>query len=347
MTAAAKGAILVTGSNGGLSSAIIEQIVSKPEFSNYHGLYTVRDPTKAETLNAALKHGASHTHDIIALDLTKLDSVRRVAERINARVSAGEIPPIRAIVLGAGLLDFGNQSWTDDGLDMTFAANYLGHWLLTLLLLKSVNKTNGRIVVIGSQSHDPKDPRNARTKAFDDSKYQTFVPDASTYEAIAKGTWSSAAEDPSWRNGYRRYGAAKLFLIMMQHELQARLNADAELNKISVVGVDPGAMMTGFQRSAPWVIRVLLFQFIYPLVLYFKPDNETIRLPSRSASDVLEAAFATVDHDGSFKDKYLYGTTPMETSAESRNEAARELVWKETVKLVGLKLGETVLAKWE
>lgn len=133
---------------------------------------------------------------------------------------------------------------------------------------------------------------------------------------------------------------------MMQHELQARLNANAELNKISVVGVDPGAMMTGFQRSAPWVIRVLLFQFIYPLVLYFKPDNGTIRLPSRSATDVLEAAFATADHEDSFKDKYFDGTTPMETSEESRNEASRDLVWKETVKLVGLKPGETVLTKW-
>jgi short-subunit dehydrogenase len=88
MTAAAKGAILVTGSNGGLSSAIIEQIVSKPEFSTYHGLYTVRDPTKAETLDAALKHSASHTHDIIALDLTKLDSVRQVAEEINVNTGA-------------------------------------------------------------------------------------------------------------------------------------------------------------------------------------------------------------------------------------------------------------------
>jgi NAD(P)-dependent dehydrogenase (short-subunit alcohol dehydrogenase family) len=69
-------------------------------------------------------------------------------------VSTGEIQPIRTIVLGAGLLDFGNQSWTDDGLDTTFAANYLGHWLLTLLLLKSVDKATGRIVVIGSQSHE-------------------------------------------------------------------------------------------------------------------------------------------------------------------------------------------------
>lgn len=69
------------------------------------------------------------------------------------RVSAGEIPPIRTLVLNAGFQDFGNQSWTADGLDTTFAANYLGHWLLTLLLLESVDKEAGRIIIIGSQGH--------------------------------------------------------------------------------------------------------------------------------------------------------------------------------------------------
>jgi NAD(P)-dependent dehydrogenase (short-subunit alcohol dehydrogenase family) len=70
------------------------------------------------------------------------------------RISAGEIPPIRALILNAGFLDFGKQSWTKDGLDTTFAANYLGHWLLTLLLLKSIDKESGRILVIGSQAHE-------------------------------------------------------------------------------------------------------------------------------------------------------------------------------------------------
>ena len=73
---------------------------------------------------------------------------------VQARISAGTIPPIRALILNAGFQDFGKQSWTDDGLDTTFAANYLGHWLLTLLLLESLDKENGRIVVIGSQSHE-------------------------------------------------------------------------------------------------------------------------------------------------------------------------------------------------
>lgn len=64
------------------------------------------------------------------------------------------MPPIRALILNAGVLDFGKQTWTSDGFDVTFASNYLGHWLLTLLLLQSMDKEAGTIVVIGSQMHE-------------------------------------------------------------------------------------------------------------------------------------------------------------------------------------------------
>lgn len=73
---------------------------------------------------------------------------------INARVAAGEIPPIRALVLNAGYQEFGTQTWTEeDKLDMTFTVNYLGHWLLALLLLQSMDREMGRVVWISSWSH--------------------------------------------------------------------------------------------------------------------------------------------------------------------------------------------------
>ena len=79
-----KGTILVTGANGGLGSAIAEQIASESKLSVYHGLYTVRDATSAPTLASALARGtSSHPHDVLSLDLTKLDDVRQVAEGIN------------------------------------------------------------------------------------------------------------------------------------------------------------------------------------------------------------------------------------------------------------------------
>lgn len=149
-----KGTILVTGANGGLGSAIAKQIASQAEFAAYHGLYTVRDANSAPSLRSVLAGSSPHPHDVLSLDLANLNNVRQAAEAINARVSAGDIPPIRALILNAGFQDFGKQAWTDDGFDKTFSANYLGHWLLTLLLLKSIDKDSGRIVLVGSQSHE-------------------------------------------------------------------------------------------------------------------------------------------------------------------------------------------------
>ncbi|KAI0410863.1 putative short-chain dehydrogenase [Xylaria grammica] len=342
-----KKTILITGANGGLGSAIVEQITSKPEYAANHGLYTVRDPTNAPALSSALSHSSTHSHDILKLDLNGLDSVRGAAREINSRVAAGAIPPIGVLILNAGFQDFGRQSLTDDGLDTTFAANYLGHWLLTLLLLQSIDKESGRIVVIGSFAHDPHDPRNASTGAFQDPKYQTIVSDAAGFEAIARGRWSPASEDASFRGGYRRYGAAKLFLIMMQHELQARMSADPVLGKVCVVGVDPGPMNSGMQRLAPWVIRVLIFKVIYPIILRLRPINSMVRAPSRSAGDVLKAAFEEGEDGRLPKDAYFDEGVLKTTSDESRDPERRKLVWKETAKLAGLKKGDTVLTDWQ
>jgi len=342
-----KGTILITGANGGLGSAIVKQIASQPELSAYHGLYTVREATSALSLGSALAGSPSHTHDVLPLDLANLDNVRETAGAINSRIAAGEILPIRALILNAGFQDFGKQAWTDDGLDQTFMANYLGHWLLTMLLLKSMDKDSGRIVLLGSQSHDPYDKRNERTKAFVNEKFKTIIHDEANFEAIAKGKWSSAHEDPSYRSGFRRYGAAKLFLIMMMHELQHRMNQDPVLKNVCILGIDPGTMSTGLQRHAPWVIRVVIFQIIYPLIAMLLP-NGPVRTTQKSASDILQAAFESNEVLGPFpKDLYFNGTEPLETSDESRDPRKRDLVWKESVRYACLKEGETILINWQ
>lgn len=151
-----KGTILITGANGGLGSDIVSRIVST-ELAAHHGLYTVRDKAAAPAMTRALQEqrpSHPHTHDILSLDLTNLSNVREVAAIVNARVAAHEMPPIRTLILNAGWQEFVTQTWTEDGFDVAFAANYLGHWLLTLLLLQSMDRETGRIVVIGSLAHE-------------------------------------------------------------------------------------------------------------------------------------------------------------------------------------------------
>ncbi|KAF2730930.1 putative short-chain dehydrogenase [Polyplosphaeria fusca] len=345
--ASARGTIFITGANGGLGSALVSHITSSPELSSYHGIYTVRDADNAPVVGSALTNNSfSHTSDVVSLDLTNLDSVRQTAHATNTRVSNQEIPPIRALILNAGFQDWGHQTWTADGYDTTFSANYLGQWLLSLLLLKSMDKDKGRIIILGSQSHDPYDPRNTATGAFNDKKYKLFIDDETSLGKIASGTWSSAKEDPSWRSGFRRYGAAKLFLVMMVHELQQRMTHEPVLKNISVLGVDPGTMSTGMQRQASWFIRVFIFRLLYPLLAWIRPPGPA-RSTGQSASDVLQAAFDSNETLGEFpRDVYLDGTRLFEPSAESKDVKKRALVWKQTVEMAGLKPNDTILKSY-
>lgn len=153
---APKGTIVITGANGGLGTAIVSHVTSGPDLSEYYGLYLVRDAVVGPGLQLALAAGgrASHPHDVLSIDLTNFDSVRDTAEAVNRRICDGDIPPIRALILNAGYQNLSEQTSGTNGLDPTFTVNYLGHWLLALLLLKSMDKSSGRIVVVGSQVHE-------------------------------------------------------------------------------------------------------------------------------------------------------------------------------------------------
>jgi NAD(P)-dependent dehydrogenase (short-subunit alcohol dehydrogenase family) len=150
------GTVVLTGANGGLGSAIVQHIVSSPDLSaSLHGVYTVRDLETSSGLKSALNHGIStHNHESIALDLGRLSDVRKATDAINQRVESGAIPPIRALILNAGYQEQTIQTYSDDGFDASFQCNYLSHWLFTLRLLKSMDKQHGRIIVIGSCTHE-------------------------------------------------------------------------------------------------------------------------------------------------------------------------------------------------
>ncbi|KAG6353491.1 hypothetical protein INS49_005672 [Diaporthe citri] len=344
-----KGTILVTGANGSLGSTMASQITSTAELAAYHhGLYAVRDSKAAPVLRTAVaQHGSKdtspHTHDIISLNLADLDSVRAVAATINSRVAAGEIPPIRALILNGGYLEFTSQSWTADGFDMTFASNYLGHWLLTVLLLQSMDREAGRVVVVGSESHDPHNPKSKAP--FDGARWLEFMRDGSS-ESVARGMWSTSEEDPSYSGGFRRYGASKFCQAMMIPELQRRLDTDPALSNICILGVDPGSMPGNLTRRGPWFIWLLMYKLIMPwlapLMAWLQP-NGPLRTLKLGAADVIAGAFrGSPPPNGG----YFYGSRVEEMTAEAQDVKKRERLWVETVGHTGLKEGETSLEKW-
>ncbi|KAI8964800.1 NAD(P)-binding protein [Daldinia sp. FL1419] len=354
----AKGSILITGANGGLGSSTVDQILHRPSLAQeYHGLYTVRKVETADAVKKVLRNAdkVNHKYDLVPLDLGSLASVRQVAADINSRVAKGEIPPIRALVLSAAYQEHSQHNFTKDGFDMSFQAGYLSHFLLTLLLLQSMDKENGRILVLGSWTHDTTDARNKIgpfKESYGPEEFRWIFndPEGST-EPIAKGKWGYVAglkEDPC--AGMRRYGAAKLCEVMMMRELARRIRQDPSLSKIAVLGLDPAAMTSGISRRGNWLVRVLIMKIIGPLlapIATWLSPNGDLRTTWKSAADVIHACFDTDGGLGEYPNGlYLNGSAVADVGPEAKDEAKCRRLWSDSLEYANVKEGDTVLADW-
>ncbi|KAK8018641.1 hypothetical protein PG991_007831 [Apiospora marii] len=365
MSTTPQGSIFVTGANGGLGSAIVGRIIRDPTLAaNYHGLYTIRNPQRATAVQKVLSQSAAghYRHDLVSLDLSSLSSVRAAAADVNRRVAAGTLPPIRALVLNAGWQEYTTQTRTGDGFDQAFQANYLSHFLLTLLLLQSLDRQRGRVVVLGSWSHDTTDPRNTMGPtgaAYTTEPYRQIFPDQPMdTEKVATGRWSSAVEHPGdLAAGYRRYGASKLAEVMMMRELAKRIAADPTLSNLTVVGVDPGAMPSNLmrERGTP-LLRFMadwLLPWLVPILSWFRPNGD-FRTTAQSARDVLSAA-GLVPSSGSGGDTstsptlngtYFDGCVVGEVGPEAKDDVKCKTLWTDGIRFAEVQEGDTVLADW-
>ncbi|GJN09313.1 hypothetical protein PR202_ga27310 [Eleusine coracana subsp. coracana] len=91
---------------------------------------------------------------VMPLDLSSLASVRAFADRF---LDLGL--PLHLLINNAGKFSHGQLALSEDGVEMTFATNYLGHFLLTKLLVGRMAETaaetgvQGRIVNVSSSVH--------------------------------------------------------------------------------------------------------------------------------------------------------------------------------------------------
>lgn len=83
----------------------------------------------------------------IELDLSLFESVQAFASKVQTLY-----PKFDCLINNAGLALRTNQT-TTTGLELTFATNHLGHFLLTELLADSIRKHSSRIVVVSSLMH--------------------------------------------------------------------------------------------------------------------------------------------------------------------------------------------------
>ncbi|XP_037427525.1 short-chain dehydrogenase TIC 32 B, chloroplastic-like [Triticum dicoccoides] len=227
---------------------------------------------------------------VLHLDLSSLASVREFARRF---LSLGL--PLHLLINNAGKFSHGQLALSEDGVEMTFATNYLGHFLLTKLLLGRMVETaaatgvQGRIVNVSSSVHGwfPGD--------WSDYRIASFIPASpnAPYDAT------------------QAYAVSKLAKVLHTKELATRLQemgADVTVNC-----VHPGIVRTRLNRDREGLVTDLVFVLLSKLL-------KTI--PQAAATTCYAAVHPRL---AGVSGRYLADCNEALPSpaAESRSEAAR------------------------
>lgn len=205
--------IIVTGANSGIGWEASKVFAEK----GAHVVMACRNIMKGEQAQREL----SGSSEVAQLNLASLTSVRAFADKFQAKHDKLDL-----LINNAGVMAIPYRK-TEDGFEMQFGTNHLGHFALTGLLLPSLlaaNKT--RVVNVSSMAHE-------------------------------QGTmnWN----DLAWESNYSEWGAygmSKLANLLFTYELQRKLEA-ASVDAMSV-GCHPGYAATNLQAIEPerWITRL-------------------------------------------------------------------------------------------
>jgi NAD(P)-dependent dehydrogenase (short-subunit alcohol dehydrogenase family) len=138
--------ILVTGSTDGIGKATAAALMSKGADVIIHG----RNPKKGQNVQRELKEKTGRgSPDLLIADLSDQNQVRQLAEDILSHYTRLDV-----LINNAGIYEKIRQV-TADGMEMTFAVNYLAPYLLTHSLLPLLKKSApSRIVSVASSAHE-------------------------------------------------------------------------------------------------------------------------------------------------------------------------------------------------
>jgi NAD(P)-dependent dehydrogenase (short-subunit alcohol dehydrogenase family) len=142
---------LVTGSTSGLGEMVARRLGKMGATVIIHGL----DETRGRAIAAEITAAGPGRASFQAGDLGSLEEVRRLATRIRAAH-----PRIHLLINNAGILGGTGQPRREskDGHELTFAINYLSHFLLTRELLPQIEAAApARIVNVASGAQRPID----------------------------------------------------------------------------------------------------------------------------------------------------------------------------------------------
>ncbi len=207
--------VLITGSTAGIGRAAATALAKMGAAVTIHGRSAARCEQVAAEIRAATGNAKI---DFLAFDLSSLQSVREAAEAFSA-----SHPKLDVLALNAGVF-LAKREVSPDGFEKSFAMGFLGHFLLTRLLLPNLQAAgNARIITVAA-------PLDRVKVDFNNLQLETGY---SFIKAVPQ---------------------SKCLLVMAMLDLAREYSGQG----ITSNYMHPGLIKTDLLRETPWFLRALL-----------------------------------------------------------------------------------------
>jgi NAD(P)-dependent dehydrogenase (short-subunit alcohol dehydrogenase family) len=283
---------IVTGANTGIGYEAAAVLADK----GAHVVLAVRNLDKGNDAASRIKSKSPKADVAVQeLDLTALDNIRKAADELRA-----SHPRIDLLINNAGVM-YTDRAKTQDGFELQFGTNHLGHFALTGQLLDHMLPVEGsRVVTVSSVGH----------------------------RIMARIHF----EDLQLEKGYNRvaaYGQSKLANLLFTYELARRLKLKGA--RTIATAAHPGAANTELLRNMPLGIREVS-EFFWNFIAQ---GPEMGALPTLRAATDPGAQNGEYYGPGSMREQRGYPKR-VESSAQSHDEDIQRRLWSVSEELTGV-----------
>ncbi|XP_059679680.1 dehydrogenase/reductase SDR family member on chromosome X isoform X1 [Gavia stellata] len=229
--------------------------------------------------------------EFLYCDLASMKSIRQFVQRFRAKNY-----PLHVLVNNAGVMLVPERK-TEDGFEEHFGLNYLGHFLLTNLLLDTLKQSgthshHARIITVSSATH--------------------YVGKLQLNDLQSRCSYSP----------HGAYAQSKLALVLFTYRLQHLLTANG--SHVTANVVDPGVVNTELYKHVFWVVKVTKWMTAW---LFFKT-------PEEGASTTIYAAVSPMMEGAG--GCYLYNEERTKSADVAYDEELQRRLWTESCKMVGI-----------
>ncbi|XP_026344252.1 retinol dehydrogenase 13 [Ursus americanus] len=281
--------VIVTGANTGIGKQTALELARR----GGNVILACRDMEKCEAAAKDIR-GETLNHRVRArhLDLASLKSVREFAAKI-----IEEEGQVHILVNNAAVMRCPHWT-TEDGFEMQFGVNHLGHFLLTNLLLDTLKASApSRIINLSSLAHV------AGHIDFDDLNWE-------------KRKYDTKAA----------YCQSKLAVILFTKELSRRLQGTG----VTVNALHPGVARTELGRHTGMHSSAFSSFTLGPIFWLLVKSPQLAAQPS--------TYLAVAEELGGVSGKYFDGLKEKAPAPEAEDEEVAQRLWAESARLVGLEM---------